>query len=249
MAVRVLFILEQQRSFVARTLIGELEKRGIEIVETKNDSRAIAHMDDVPKIWFLNICGPEDDLSAVLSLAKITVGTEDIRFFVGGAKSEINYFMRDFPGEMVVKTFTRPFSADDIAESFKDEAGNIERSFYAKKILVVDDDPVLLHNMKDLLSESYRVFTANSGLNAIKLLSKVKVDLILLDYEMPSVKGPEVADMIKSNSDTADIPIMFLTSKNDVRSVVSASQTGSVDYILKSTAQSEILQKISRIKD
>ena len=243
---KVFFILEQQKSFVARTLIGELEKLDIDIVEESMDVSKIENRDDLPAIWFFYFDDSQNkDVQEVLEYALECVEKEDIRLFIGGAKAEIDYLLKDFSSGLITDIFERPFNAVDVSERLKDEEGNIKRSFYAKKILIVDDDPVLLHSMKSTLERDYRVYTANSGLNALKLLSKIHVDLILLDYEMPTVKGPEVADMIKGNPDYSDIPIMFLTAKNDVKSVMTAKNLGSVDYILKSTPMKQILDKLA----
>ena len=242
---RVLFILEQERSFVARTLVSELEKRDIEVVVEKADVSRLRSVEALPKLWFMYFDDPENPkVIEVLEHAEKCVRKYDTRFFIGGAKSEIDFLLKNHSGDMIADIFERPFNADDVSERLKDEEGNLVRSFYAKKILVVDDDSVQLHSMKNLLEKNYRVYTANSGLNALKLLAKIHVDLILLDYEMPTVKGPEVAEMIKSNPDLEGIPIMFLTAKNDVQSVVKAKDTGTVDYILKSTAVDVILDKL-----
>lgn len=80
-----------------------------------------------------------------------------------------------------------------------------------KKILIVDDDSVVLRTMKDGLSDRYKVFGANSGANALKVLSRMEVDLILLDYEMPGMNGEEVLKALKADEALKSIPVMFLT--------------------------------------
>lgn len=68
-------------------------------------------------------------------------------------------------------------------------------------LLCVDDDPAILDVMRNLLEHSgYAVFTAADGLQAIELFRRHRIDLVLLDYEMPGMKGPEVAEKIKSLS-------------------------------------------------
>ena len=123
MGVKVLFILEQSTSFVARTLINELKKRDIDIIETKPDTDAILKLPEIPQIWFLYLNDSDDPVEDVLELASKMVDKKDVRFFIGGAKSELAYLLRDYPAEMVVKLFERPLSADDISETLKDEAG------------------------------------------------------------------------------------------------------------------------------
>jgi CheY-like chemotaxis protein len=110
-----------------------------------------------------------------------------------------------------------------------------------KKILVVDDDGTMLRTIKSWLDGHYRVSMVNSGINAITFLAKNQVDLILLDYEMPVVDGPQVLQMFRQEEATAHIPVVFLTgngTKEAVERVMSLKPDG---YILKSTTRENLL--------
>lgn len=111
----------------------------------------------------------------------------------------------------------------------RDELGEIQRS-----ILIVDDDPTMVRMIKNLLSEKYKIYMANSGMNAITLLVKNKVDLILLDYEMPVVDGSQVLEMIRSEPTTKDTPVIMLTAKDDKESVMKVLELKPEKYLLKS---------------
>ena len=87
-------------------------------------------------------------------------------------------------------------------------------------------------------------FMANSGLQAIKLLGKNKVDLILLDHEMPVTSGPQVLEMLRSDPETASIPVMFLTSKGDRQSVMAVVALKPEGYFLKGIQKDELLEKL-----
>ena len=91
-----------------------------------------------------------------------------------------------------------------------------EEGMEPKKLLIVDDDAVVLRTMKDGLSDTYKIFGANSGTNAMKVLSKMQIDLVLLDYEMPEMPGIEVLRAIRENPSTAAIPVMFLTGLAEI---------------------------------
>jgi CheY-like chemotaxis protein len=81
-------------------------------------------------------------------------------------------------------------------------------------------------------------------MQAISFLMKNKVDLILLDYEMPVTSGPQVLKMLRSEPATSDIPIMFLTGVSDaesVRQVISLKPDG---YMLKSTSKADLLKNL-----
>ena len=86
---------------------------------------------------------------------------------------------------------------------------------------------------------------ANSGLQAIKWLGKNKADLILLDYEMPVTSGPQVLEMLRSDDDTKDIPVMFLTGKGDKESVMAVLELKPNGYFLKTIGKDELIEKLN----
>ena len=109
-----------------------------------------------------------------------------------------------------------------------------------KRILVIDDDPMFLKRMKNMLKNAYNVYVANSGTSAIMVLGKHEVDLILLDYEMPVVKGPQVVQMLRQETAFASIPIMFMTGMNDIEHIKTALELKPVNYIIKTQSSDEI---------
>ena len=81
-----------------------------------------------------------------------------------------------------------------------------------KKILIVDDEKdILMILEKRLVKSGYTVFQAENGQEAIVLAKTHKPDLIVLDVVMPGIDGGEVADTLKADPQTKDIPIIFLT--------------------------------------
>lgn len=113
-----------------------------------------------------------------------------------------------------------------------------------QKILIVDDSMTIRQGMKQLLCEDYEVALATSGMSAIRALSLDRPDLVLLDYEMPVCDGKQVLEMIRSEEDFADIPIIFLTGRTDpetVRKLVSLKPDG---YLAKYLKMEEIKHKI-----
>ena len=92
---------------------------------------------------------------------------------------------------------------------------------------------------------TYKVSMANSGLQAIKFLGKNKVDLILLDHEMPVTSGPQVLEMLRSEEETKDIPVMFLTGKSDKESVMAVVALKPEGYFLKTITKEELLEKLA----
>ncbi len=113
-----------------------------------------------------------------------------------------------------------------------------------KKILVVDDSMTIRQGMKQLLCEDYEIAVASSGMSAIRSIAMDRPDLVLLDYEMPVCDGKQVMEMIRSEDDFADIPIIFLTGRTDpvtVKKLVLLKPDG---YLAKYLKPAEIKQKI-----
>ena len=110
--------------------------------------------------------------------------------------------------------------------------------------MIVDDDITYMRTVYEWLKGSYHVGMASSGVQAISYLAKNKADLILLDYEMPIANGPQVLSMLKNDSDTGQIPVMFLTGHGDKESVMSVVGLSPVNYLLKTIDQKTLLEKL-----
>lgn len=100
-------------------------------------------------------------------------------------------------------------------------------------ILVVDDIEANIDILLAILGEKYDVMVAMNGTKAIELAMKEKPDLILLDVMMPGVDGYDVCKTLKSECRTAGIPVIFITSKDDVEDEAHGLSLGAVDYITK----------------
>lgn len=117
---------------------------------------------------------------------------------------------------------------------------------HKKKLLVVDDSDFMLSAMQNLLGGNYEVITAKSGLSAIRDITLDRPDLILLDYEMPVCNGSQVLEMIRSEKEFADIPVIFLTYRVDRESVQKAIALKPEGYLSKSLPPEIVKQKIDR---
>ena len=115
-----------------------------------------------------------------------------------------------------------------------------------KTILLVDDSAANLTVANALLSNIYTVYTAISGIRMFKLLERIRPDLILLDIEMPEMDGYEVLERLKSNSDTADIPVIFLTAHGVEENEQQSLPPGAAGYITKPFSSQLLLNSIER---
>jgi putative two-component system response regulator len=114
-----------------------------------------------------------------------------------------------------------------------------------KEILIVDDK---IENIKLLNSflekEGYKLRNALDGPTALLSIQAKHPDLIILDINMPKMNGFEVCKKLKSDKDTASIPVMFISALNDLESKITAFNLGGIDYIIKPFASEEVLARV-----
>ncbi len=113
------------------------------------------------------------------------------------------------------------------------------------KILIVDDTPINLDILLRMLEdENYKIAVTLSGNGALKIAPQFKPDLILLDVMMPGMDGYETCRRLKENEETQDIPVIFITAKNQTEDVVRGFDVGGADYILKPICYEEALARV-----
>ncbi|MGN0374675.1 MAG: response regulator [Butyrivibrio sp.] len=115
-----------------------------------------------------------------------------------------------------------------------------------KKILVIDDSVILLRNIKAMLEDEYRVFTVTSGETALKSISKIRPDVILLDYAMPDWDGKKTFEMLNRDEIGRNIPVIFLTSVSDKQQILDVLMLKPFGYILKPPSKDRITDEIRK---
>ena len=198
---------------------------------------------DIPRIFILYLQGEDNLMIDVLGYIRDLVEDRGIRFFVIGTQEELDTVIGK-KADYVAQMYTRPVDLAELIKRLQKEGEAVDKLKEFKSILIVDDDATALRSMKSLLSTHYKILVANSGMNAITILAKNKVDLILLDFEMPIVNGPKVLEMIRSDPNTANIPVMFLTAKGDKRSIMEVLRFKPEKYLLKTMLPKDILDSI-----
>ncbi|MBP3611537.1 MAG: response regulator [Lachnospiraceae bacterium] len=169
---------------------------------------------------------------------------QDIPIFILGNMEDISVIESVFPAHLVRQKFLRPIDVKEVFKAVDEFISNFGKHI-KKKILVVDDSGAMLRNVKSWLEESYQIILANSGAMAIKYLAMNRPDLVLLDYEMPVVDGRQVLEMIRTETEFADIPVIFLTSKGDRESVMKVMELKPEGYLLKTMKPADIIQAIN----
>ncbi|MDR1701257.1 MAG: response regulator [Sporomusaceae bacterium] len=168
---------------------------------------------------------------------------DDIPVVIMGDKEELNELKNIIPKHLIKMQFFRPLNVPALVETvykFLKQASKEGK----RKILVVDDSGPMLRNVKGWLGDKYNVSLVNSAAMAIKYLAAHTPDLILLDYEMPVVDGKQVLEMIRSEVDFADIPVIFLTHKEDRETILQVQALNPQGYLLKSMPPKLIVKAV-----
>ncbi len=115
----------------------------------------------------------------------------------------------------------------------------------AARILVVDDEPVNLQVLSNhLASEGYEVESVSSGAGALSCMEERAFDLVMLDVMMPRMSGYEVCRKLRERHSLEELPVIFLTARNQVPDLVKGLEAGGNDYLAKPIAKAELLARV-----
>jgi DNA-binding response OmpR family regulator len=114
-----------------------------------------------------------------------------------------------------------------------------------KRIMVIDDEPAVGAAVRDLLGpEGYEVDAPDGPHSALPDLLRSVPDLVILDVNMPGMSGWELCSLLRRQSATRNVPVLFLTGRQEVRDRITAMQVGGSDYLAKPFGAEELRQKV-----
>lgn len=217
--------------------------------------QVVASMVDMfePDLVLININGFTEekhmniyaDLRDVDNLPVISVGPSEardiFRKYYWLETNQFRHISEPYVGEDIAFAICKILKLDPVETLVVDD---VESKHH---ILVVDDNAVLLRNMKGMLSDKYKVSLATSAAQCMKVLGKGGVELVILDYEMPIVDGRQTLEMIRAEEEFKNLPVIFLTGITDkahVDQVVALKPKG---YFIKPPVQSKITEAIDQI--
>ena len=239
---------------INQCLINEFETQMCEAdLETIKKMRKLLQP-DLLVISQQGIDGKEDVL--ILDMLKEKMPKMPIVFIeTVTAKNHLSEYERVFPNFVLLKrpivksklinTCYKVIGEDEKFAEKATKAGD-KKDVLKKRVMVIDDNPLLLRNMKHLLEKRYQVFIATSGEKALEFIPKKKPDIILLDYEMPGMDGRETFMKIKENPETRNIPVLFLTGISDKAHIYAALELEPAGYILKPAAEEKLFSQIEQ---
>ncbi|MCR5416167.1 MAG: response regulator [Pseudobutyrivibrio sp.] len=178
-----------------------------------------------------------NEMLPVITYGKETKKQQFIEYYYSGQCKHLPQGNKD----TIIKAICHEFgmNADAILNGIE-EIGK-------KHIIVVDDNPVLLRNMRNMLQDKYRVSLATSAAQCMKVMGQDKPDLIILDYEMPVIDGKQTLEMIRQEPDYSDVPVIFLTGIADKAHVDAVLDLKPAGYFVKPPMQTKIINAIENI--
>lgn len=206
-----------------------------------------------PAMLLFNITELNDDLNEIFDNIKTKLDTMPILIIsTDSFEAKIKEFAASLKNYRIA---IRPIAGDsilkhchhllNIEEDTAEEKKNIPTdNKIAPRILVVDDNALVLRNIKNMLENEYHTILANSGEKALDFAVSKRPDLILLDYDMPGMNGKETFEMLKENESTKDIPVVFLTSVAEKNQILAVLQNRPFGYILKPPTKDKIIKVI-----
>lgn len=241
--LKKILIITQTQGYLMLSLKEKFEEAGYFVLSARADIDEISKIDE--DICAVLIYGDEQlaEMKPALIFMKDWAVEHDLSVFATGSADELQEIESSVGANLVCQKFTRPLNVNTMVEAIDRYVQKIGFGT-RKKILVVDDSGAMLRNVKGWLEDHYQVILANSGAMAIKYLATDRPDLVLLDYEMPIVDGKQVLEMIRAERDFADVPVIFLTSKDDKESVLQVMSLKPEGYLLKTLEPAKIVQTI-----
>jgi len=116
-----------------------------------------------------------------------------------------------------------------------------------KKIIIVDDNVSYLSMVRNLLKSMYEVYPAPSAERLFAVMEKLIPDLVLLDVNMPEMNGFEAIEIMKKTPRYKDIPVIFLTAKDDEDSASKGLELGAAEYITKPIFGTLLFKRIKNV--
>ncbi len=116
------------------------------------------------------------------------------------------------------------------------------------QILIIDDSPTEAHILKGMLEKNgFEIETAENGTEGIERAMELKPDLILMDVVMPGLNGFQATRQLTKNPETADIPVIIVTTKDQETDRVWGMRQGAKDFLTKPVAEKTLMEKINAI--
>ena len=241
---RIVIMLSSQETFSVHGMEAKLKEIGYPSLFVPVDIKKLQENADKGDLIVYYMDETVTDDPAFLVYLKDLCMEKDKGLILIGAKEEYKAVLKTVPEDCVTAWFERPLDMKAFLTAVEKQFDSMAQQLLRKTILIIDDDVAYMQTIREWLKETYQVAMVDSGVKAIKWLAINKADLVLLDYEMPITNGPQIFEMLKSDTDTDVIPVMFLTGQQSKESVMTAMKLKPVDYLLKTINKTQLKEKL-----
>jgi CheY-like chemotaxis protein len=245
MSTKILLIT-QGFSFMGNSIQKSLEKSDYTVLRINTEVEELADQKDRAGLIIFYLGKFIEDIPNFLVYLKDVCSEESKVLILIGNNDELEFVKEIIPDNVIAGILERPVDLKKLVQSVDKISKSVDNDEHKKSILLVDDDTTFLKMMKNWLEKYYRVTIVTSGMQALMYLADNKPDLILLDYEMPVTSGPQVLEMIRSETKIGKVPVMFLTGKSDKDSIVKVLSLKPDGYLLKSLNREQILSTLGQ---
>ena len=246
MIFKDIIFIHNEPNFAISAIKKNLEEDGYRVHEVPEIIAEIETVRDRANIILYHLSGISSQAVKVQEYLKLVVENEHKSLAIIGDSISLPEVRGVIGKKNIALEYRRPLDVRQLVSDMNEHVEAHMRISEQKLVLLVDDDPAFLKLVKDWLRPTYRVDMVTSGSEALKYLERVIPHLILMDYVMPQMSGPEVMDRIRSHHALARIPIIFLTGKDDRDSVMKVLDMKPDGYILKNTGREKFIETIDR---
>ncbi len=239
-----IIVVAKAEGFLIKGIEDKLKENSLPNQFAELTIKELNRVNEFAELYVINLNDISDDDVEALVYLRDKVGESDSQIILIGEPKDIEWTLKIIPPTELLAQFERPFEMDKLIKTVEKYMDSAEARDKKKRILIVDDDITYMRTVYGWLKDKYYVGMASSGMQAISWLAKNKADLILLDYQMPVADGPQILSMLKSDTATEDVPVMFLTGKDDRESVMAVMGLKPVDYLLKTIDKEGLNHKI-----
>ena len=246
---KLIIILTYQYSVVVKGIERNLQEEGFNTVlvnDTFDQVGGLAPQADLFLFYLPNDIA--SDVAKIEKFAKVCakINTYGKNMVILGEKKDRKDIMNGRYGADDFVWLDRPVDIKNLVNEMKVAMARPVVTGDKKRILIIDDDPSYASMVREWIKDTYKTDVVTSGMHAITFLLKNPVNLILLDYEMPVVDGPQVLQMLREEEATSNIPVIFLTGNGTKEAVTRVMELKPEGYVLKSTTREELLNYLSK---
>ena len=185
-------IISATDSFLAKSLISKFMGNDIETSYLHANIREIEKLleENTTELLILYMTDGMEEFTDTLVYLKDIVSDRDLGLILIGELDQYNYVKKIIPEQDILECYMRPLDIDLLLKNVSSYLEKNSGENRKKTIMIVDDDLTYMWTIREWLGGDYHIRMANNGVQAISQLAKNKVDLVLLDYEMPIANGP-----------------------------------------------------------